>query len=136
MSVEETDKLELTRLRSAVQGTLTAIMMVDRDLVVTYVNGATQKLLAEHSEDFAAAFPGFDADEIVGTCIDVFHKNPKHQRKMLADASNLPHSVDIHVGDLTFNINVTAQHDDDGEYIGNTLEWYDVTADRASEEQS
>ncbi|MGE0482991.1 MAG: methyl-accepting chemotaxis protein [Gammaproteobacteria bacterium] len=127
------EKLELTRLRSAMNSTLTAIMMVDRDLVVTYANGATRDLLARHADALGTVFRGFDADKIIGSCIDMFHKNPAHQRKLLADPSNLPFSTDIHIAHLTFNINVTAQIDDHGEFIGCTLEWYDVTEQRAKE---
>ncbi|WP_374962144.1 methyl-accepting chemotaxis protein [Spongiibacter tropicus] len=126
---------EIARWRTAVGGAMTAIMMVDRDLVVTYVNDATRELLSRHGDALASVYPGFDVENIIGTCIDVFHKNPAHQRGMLADPANLPHSADIHVGELIFNINVTAQIDDKGNYIGNTLEWLDVTEERAHEVQ-
>jgi methyl-accepting chemotaxis protein len=124
---------EVARLQTAVGSAMTAIMMVDRDLVVTYVNESTKTLLGRHRHAMAAVYPGFDVDNIVGTCIDIFHKNPAHQRGMLSDPSNLPHSVDINVGNLIFNINVTAQVDTRGAYIGNTLEWLDVTEQRAKE---
>lgn len=124
---------ELARWRTAVGGAMTAIMMVDRDLVVTYANEATQNLLKKHEADLQSIYPGFDADAIVGTCIDFFHAKPEHQRGLLADPANLPHSADIQVGPLTFNINVTAQVDDQGQYIGNTLEWLDVTEQRKHE---
>jgi methyl-accepting chemotaxis protein len=124
---------EVARLQTAVGSAMTAIMMVDRDLIVTYVNESTSTLLGRHRDALAAVYPGFDVDNIVGTCIDIFHKNPAHQRGMLSDPSNLPHSVDINVGHLIFNINVTAQVDKVGNYIGNTLEWLDVTVQRAKE---
>ena len=124
---------EVARLQTAVGSAMTAIMMVDRDLTVTYVNESTKSLLGRHLHAMAAVYPGFDVDNIVGTCIDIFHKNPAHQRGMLSDPSNLPHSVDINVGKLIFNINVTAQVDTHGTYIGNTLEWLDVTEQRAKE---
>jgi len=127
---------ELSRLRSAVAGTMTAIMMIDRDLKVTYVNKATEDLLQKHQDALRTLCPEFVATEIIGTNIDVFHKNPAHQRKLLSNPANLPHSVDIQVGPLTFNINVTSQIDDSGEYIGNTLEWYDVTEQRILDAQN
>lgn len=130
-SVENNE--ELLRLRSTVAGAMTPIMMVDRDLTITYVNDATQNLLRGAADELASVYPGFNVENIVGTNIDIFHKHPEHQRKMLADPRNLPHSADIKVGPLTFNINVTAQLDDKGEYVGNTLEWHDVTDLRAKE---
>ncbi|MFZ5594258.1 MAG: methyl-accepting chemotaxis protein [Pseudomonadota bacterium] len=66
----------------------------------------------------------------------MFHKNPSHQRKLLSDPANLPYSTDIKVGPLIFRINVTAIHDVVGGYIGNCLEWHDVTDVRQKEEKN
>jgi methyl-accepting chemotaxis protein len=124
---------QLVRLQAAVDNTRTAIMMIDRDLVITYVNRATQELMRAHEAQFRTLYAGFRADALVGTCIDLFHKKPEHQRRLLADPRNLPHAADIRVGDLIFRINVSAVIDRGGAYIGNTLEWDDVTAARARE---
>ncbi len=124
---------DVARLEGAVQGAITAMMMIDRDLVVTSVNQATINLLSMHQDTLREAFPGFDANKLMGTCIDVFHKNPAHQRKLLSDPSNLPHSADINIGPLTINLNVTAIYDADRNYVGNNLEWSDVTEQRAKE---
>ncbi len=45
---------EIARWRTAVGGAMTAIMMVDRDLVVTYVNDATRELLSRHGDALAS----------------------------------------------------------------------------------
>jgi len=124
---------ELTRMKSAVDGALTAIMMIDRNLTITYVNDSTMKILKQHEDTLRSLYPGFSADRIVGTCIDMFHKNPTHQRQILSNPANLPYSTDIKVGPLTFRINVTAQLDALGNYSGNTLEWSDVTVLRQKE---
>ncbi len=126
---------EIARLQGTVDGAMTAIMMIDRDFNITYVNDATRKLLGGHEAILKAVYPGFSVENIVGSNIDAFHKNPSHQRQLLADPRNLPYSTDIHVGPLTFNLNVTAVHDAHGEYVGNALEWSDVTEMRAKEEE-
>ncbi len=118
---------EAARLHSAVDGSVTAMMHVDQDLVITYVNPASIKLFQNHVEVFKQEFPGFDIDNLVGTCIDIFHKNPEHQRKILADPSNLPYQAKIKVGDLTIQLNISAMLDADGNHIGSCLEWSDVT---------
>jgi len=124
---------DLIKMKSAVDGALTAIMMIDRNLTITYVNQSTLKILKEHEDTLRSLYSGFSADNIVGTCIDMFHKNPAHQRQILSNPANLPYSTDIQVGPLTFRINVTAQVDQMGNYTGNTLEWSDVTELRAKE---
>ena len=124
---------EAARLQKAMDGAQTAIMTIDRDLNITYVNDATRKLLAENEETLRALYPGFSADRIVGSNIDQFHRNPAHQRQLLADPRNLPYETDIQVGPLTFRIRVSAIHDLDGNYVGSTMEWSDVTARRKAE---
>ncbi len=124
---------QASRLQRAVDGAQTAMMMIDRDLVITYANDSTLALMKTHGEVLQSLYAGFDADKLVGTCIDIFHKNPSHQRKILSDPGNLPFETDISVGPLTFHILASAIYDLKGEYVGCTLEWSDVTELRASE---
>jgi len=122
------------QLQGAIDQSGTANIMIDRDFNITYANAATLALLKEHERTFAENWPGFKADPevIIGTNIDSFHKNPSHQRKLLDDPNNLPYKTDIQIKHLTFELNVTAILDSTGEYMGNALEWQDVTATRAN----
>jgi methyl-accepting chemotaxis protein len=107
-----------------------AVMTVNRDFIVTDVNPATVALLTRYRADFNAVWPNFEPSRIIGMCIDAFHRNPSHQRRMLADESRLPFTTDISVGQLKFALRVTASHSADGAYDGNILEWRDVTLER------
>jgi methyl-accepting chemotaxis protein len=107
-----------------------ALMMVDRDFIVTYVNEPTRELLKKNEAAFRRLWPNFEADKIVGTCIDSFHKNPDHQRKLLADPSKLPIRTEITIGDLKIALLVNGAFDGKGNHVGNVLEWRDVTAER------
>ncbi len=121
------------RLQRAVDGAQVAMMTIDRDLVINYVNRETQELMLRNGEALRSLYPGFDPEKLVGTCIDIFHRNPAHQRKLLSDPANLPFETDIQVGALVFHIRVNAIHDLKGAYVGNTLEWSDVTELRRGE---
>ncbi|MES1183602.1 MAG: methyl-accepting chemotaxis protein [Myxococcales bacterium] len=114
--------------RAVLDGAATAIMLIDRNLTITYANRATFALLRANEGELKVAFPGFSVDALIGTCIDVFHKRPEHQRKLLADAGNLPHRAEIRVGRLVLEINVTAVRNTAGEHVGCAMEWSDVTA--------
>ena len=107
-----------------------AMMIVDRDFIVTDVNRETQDLLAKNAAAFKEVWPTFDPAKIVGTCIDQFHKDPAHQRKLLSDPGVLPYKTDITVGDLKFALNVGGIFDPNGAYVGNILEWADVSEAR------
>jgi methyl-accepting chemotaxis protein len=108
-----------------------AVMFVDTELRVVHVNETTRHLLRQHRDHFRTLWPEFDPDRIVGVCIDVFHKNPAHQRRLLADPSRLPHRAEIQVGPLTFSLHVHATRDRRGRMDGAMLEWADVTELRA-----
>ncbi|MGE0045884.1 MAG: methyl-accepting chemotaxis protein, partial [Hyphomonadaceae bacterium] len=117
---------------AAFSGASVAMMMVDRDLKVMYVNDATKKLFTENAAAFRANWPSFNPDAIVGTCIDMFHTNPAHQRALLNDPSRLPYKTDITIGDLKFALNVSGVFDENRAYVGNVLEWENVTQARSN----
>ncbi|NVD08637.1 PAS domain-containing protein [Vibrio sp. JPW-9-11-11] len=128
---------ELSRLQAAIDQTQTAMVMIDRDFFITYINQETLQLFSKHEATLRSVWSGFTASEewLMGRCIDEFHRNPAHQRALLADPGNLPYSTDIQIQDLKIELNVAAIHDGKGNYIGNTLEWRDVTQERAKEEE-
>ncbi|HET8939984.1 MAG TPA: methyl-accepting chemotaxis protein [Polyangiales bacterium] len=126
---------EVARLQSALSNVTTPIMMIDRDLVVSYVNEAMRKLLSQRESELRKTLPRFDAAAIVGMCIDDFHEQPEHQRRLLGDPANLPHSADLQVGGLIFAITMSAINDAQGKYIGSTLEWEDITEQRDAQQQ-
>ena len=107
-----------------------AIMMVDRDFIVTYVNEPTRDLLKKNETAFRAIWPTFSADKIIGMCIDTFHKNPSHQRQLLSDPTRLPIRTEITIGHLKVALLVNGAFDAKGNHVGNILEWRDVTAER------
>ncbi|MEZ6092673.1 MAG: hypothetical protein R3C03_00320 [Pirellulaceae bacterium] len=95
----------------AVMQALTATMMVDKDFMVTYQNQASVKLLTKYAALFRSIWPTFDPNAMIGLCIDQFHKDPSHQRRLLADKNNLPYTTDIRVKDVSFQLNVMGQFD-------------------------
>ena len=83
------------------------VMLCDlKDMTITYANKASVEALKEIQH--ALSVP---ADKIVGSCIDVFHKNPAHQRAILADPKNLPYKAKISVGGEWLDLLVTALYD-------------------------
>ena len=128
-------KVEEFRYHRTVDNVTTAVMMVDRDFIVTYVNEATRQLLTKNAAEFRKVWPNFDNQHIVGSCIDIFHKNPSYQRRLLSDPKNVPHHADISVGPLKFSLSVNGTFDLEGNYTGNVLEWANVTELRVAQGQ-
>jgi methyl-accepting chemotaxis protein len=99
------------------------VMMADKDtLEITYINQTSVNTL----KPLAHLLP-HPPEELKGKCIDIFHKNPSHQRALLADPANLPHRAKIKLGDETLNLEVSALMSPDGEYIGPMLSWAVIT---------
>ena len=118
---------------AAFKNTAIPMMSVDRDLEITTLNNASHKLLEDNIDLFRTIHEEMDPDNMIGANIDLFHKHPENQRRLLSSPENLPYMTDISVGDFKFELKVGAIFDDDGDYIGNTLEWNDVTQARLNE---
>ncbi|MBC8239680.1 MAG: PAS domain-containing protein [Alphaproteobacteria bacterium] len=99
------------------------VMLADRETFeITYINQTSIKTLTPLNHLLPVP-----ADKLLGACIDIFHKHPEHQRRMLADPSNLPHRALIKLGEETLELNVAALNDTDGSYMGPMLTWNLVT---------
>lgn len=125
-----TEEKKKALVKSAMDNSATNVLMCDRNLIVTYINKAAQDKLKNLELEIRKVLPSFNADTIVGTCIDGFHKIPSHQRNILENPKNFPHKADIQLGPLQLELNVGAIISDKGEYLGNSLEWSDVTEKR------
>lgn len=66
-------------------------------------------------------------DNLVGQKIDIFHKNPAHQLKIIGDKRNLPHKAKIHLGPETLDLLVSPISDSTGKYIGPMVTWAVIT---------
>jgi PAS domain S-box-containing protein len=82
------------------------IMIADDKLNIRYMNTATKQLLKEAEGDLKKELPRFDFDKLIGSNIDIFHKDPGHQRNMLSSLKN-QHKATIWVGHRAFDLIVT-----------------------------
>ncbi len=100
-----------------------AVMLADPVTgIITYANSTSVTLLT----GLEAHIP-IKASALVGTCVDVFHRNPAHQRAILSDPSRLPWRAKVKVGGETMDLRISAVHDIRGGYIGPMLAWSLIT---------
>ncbi|MDR3515533.1 MAG: PAS domain-containing methyl-accepting chemotaxis protein [Azospirillaceae bacterium] len=99
-------------------------MVADENLTILYVNPSVITLLREVESDLRRELPRFDLDHLVGSNIDIFHKNPSHQRNLLG-ALTKPHSATIKVAGHQFDLLVTPLTEADRR-IGFVVEWADA----------
>jgi methyl-accepting chemotaxis protein len=101
---------------------LNIMLMTPHDFKITYVN----KQSIETLRPLQHLLP-VPVDKLVGETVDIFHKNPSHQRRILGDAANLPHRAQIKLGDHALDLRVAPLRDAKGNYIGAMLSWAVVT---------
>lgn len=116
-------EIENDRLSRVVDAAPFNVMVCDpNDLTINYVNKRTIETL----RGLQHLLP-IPADKLLGQCIDVFHKNPAHQRRLLADPNNLPHRAIIKLGDEALDLRVQALRNSQNHYDAAMLTWTVVT---------
>jgi methyl-accepting chemotaxis protein len=78
--------------------------------------------------------PRFDRNAVIGSNVDIFHKNPAHQRKILETLTGTVETR-IAIGGKKFYLVVTAVTDKDGNRTGTVVEWRDETEQKAIESE-
>jgi methyl-accepting chemotaxis protein len=110
------------RFESMLENAPTNVMFADRDFVIQYMNPASLETLRKLEEHLPVK-----ADDIVGSSLDIFHKNPSYQRGILASEENLPRPANINVGPEVLDLLVSPIRDKDGHYIGAMATWEVIT---------
>ncbi|HVT34314.1 MAG TPA: methyl-accepting chemotaxis protein, partial [Nevskiaceae bacterium] len=114
------------RIRAGVEKIATNLMVADVDLTITYANPSVLAMLRAAQSDIRRDLPHFDADRVLGANIDIFHKHPEHQRRMLSTLDHA-HNARIKVGGRTFALNLSPIRDAAGKPDGFIVEWKDMT---------
>ena len=98
------------------------VMVADRDFRIVYLNPASEETL----RDLQHLLP-CRVEDIVGESIDIFHRQPENQRRLLSNPKNLPHRAEIQLGPEILELNLSALHDADGIYSGVMVNWDRIT---------
>jgi methyl-accepting chemotaxis protein len=98
------------------------VMIAGPDLVIRYVNRQSMATL----RGIRHLLP-VEPEQVVGSSVDIFHRNPAHQRRVLGgDSAGFPHRATIQLGDQYLDLNVamagTQEH-----LLGFVVAWSVVT---------
>ncbi|MEH6476531.1 MAG: methyl-accepting chemotaxis protein, partial [Sneathiella sp.] len=117
---------ENLRIKSALDSCRTNVMVADADYNIVYSNETMMEMLKGNEADLKTDLPNFAADKVIGSNIDIFHKNPAHQRNILDNQSQTVETA-LLVGGRNFDLVVSPIIDQTGTRIGTVVEWEDVT---------
>ncbi|MFT6633695.1 MAG: methyl-accepting chemotaxis protein [Bacteriovoracaceae bacterium] len=130
-----TEKLKLeedmARTKQMVDLSPMNTMMADLDGNLLYMNDSSMKTLKTLEQYLPSP-----VDQLVGQSIDIFHKNPSHQRNIIGAAKNLPHRAIIQLGPEKLDLLVSPVSSATGEYIGPMVTWEIVTEKIRLEEET
>ena len=120
------------RVRAALDVVKSNVMVADHNYNIMYMNTTLQDMMREAEAELRKVLPHFDAGKLLGASMDVFHKNPAHQRKLL-DTLAGAHESHITVGTQKFHLVATPVIDQHGKRAGTVVEWRNETAEKAIE---
>jgi len=116
---------ENARVKSALDHVTSNVMVADSDNVIVYANESVLSLLRDAEADLRERLPDFDAKTIVGSNMDIFHRNPAHQHNVLASLEST-HESRIQISDQHYKLKSTPLKDESGNRVGTVVEWIDL----------
>ncbi len=125
---------QLSHLQGTLDNTSTNVMIADNDRKIIYMNKAVESMLRRVETDLKQALPHFAVDRVIGSNIDIFHKNPAHQMHLLANLTQT-YTANIQVGKLHFRLIANPIFAANGQRAGSVVEWLDRTLEVAVENE-
>ncbi|WP_126976384.1 methyl-accepting chemotaxis protein [Frigidibacter oleivorans] len=118
----------------ALESVSTPLMIADADYVIRYANEAAYQMFEAVEDAIRSELPHFTARQVVGRSVDLFHKDPAHQRRIL-DGLSRPHDGRFTVGGRTIDFKATPMSHVEGEMVAILVELRDVTQSLHSRRQ-
>jgi methyl-accepting chemotaxis protein len=125
---------ELSRILGALDTTNTNVMIADNDRKIIYLNKTVESMLRSVEADLKQELPHFSVDKVLGSNMDIFHKNPAHQINLLSSLTKT-YIANIKVGKLHFRLITNPIFSKNGDRIGTVVEWLDRTTEVAVENE-
>ena len=134
MSKAAQQAIENIRIRSALDNVSTSVMIADAQGKIIYTNRSITDMMQRAESDIRRELQNFDARSMLGSSFDAFHKNPSHQRDLLANLRST-HRAQVKVGGHTFALAASPVFSAAGTRLGTAVEWRDRTVEVQIEEE-
>jgi methyl-accepting chemotaxis protein len=112
--------------RSAMDEIQANIFIADTSMTLVYANAIAMGSLRLLANEIQSIFQ-VDVENIVGTSIHRFHKDPKKVESILRNPRALPHKAEFSFGTITLETRINSFHTPDGQVAGYVVVWDDVT---------
>ncbi|MFT7672945.1 MAG: methyl-accepting chemotaxis protein [Gammaproteobacteria bacterium] len=127
-SIEQDRKVanENSRVKQALDNVSTNVMVADADNNIIYLNDAVSGMFRNVESDIQKDLPTFSAANLMGSNIDIFHKNPAHQQQLVKNLKSAHHAEFI-IGGRTMKFTANPIINGQSERLGTVVEWVDRT---------
>ena len=122
------------RLQTALDCVRSNVMVADQDYNIIFMNQSVNAMFADAEEQLRETLPDFDANNLIGKNMDIFHKDYTHQRRLM-DGLTGTHQSDVEVNGLHLRIVATPVINKDGGRVGMAVEWANRTDEVAVERE-
>ncbi|MYM53769.1 methyl-accepting chemotaxis protein [Thalassovita mangrovi] len=125
---QDNDDLSEQSIYTAYEYLSCPIMVCDKDLVIRYVNSEGYNMFERLEQDIQSDLPHFEARNIVGQTIDVFHKNPAYQRDIISRLTS-SHDGNFKIGQTYLGFHAIAKFEEGGALDAIVVQWRDRTSE-------
>ncbi|MDQ6974663.1 MAG: PAS domain-containing protein, partial [Mariprofundaceae bacterium] len=126
---------ESMRIKQSLDVASSNVMIADADYRVIYMNESMKNMMTANAQAFKEVLPNFDVNALIGAKIDIFHKEPAHQRRLLDALKTSFTSDDLNINGRWIRITATPVFNHNGERIAITTEWEDRTSQLQIEDE-
>jgi methyl-accepting chemotaxis protein len=116
------------RIKIGLDSVTTSVTVADQHRNIIYFNKAAESLLRKAEADIRKELPNFNVNNLMGANIDIFHKNPAHQKKLLEELRQRI-SAKINIGGHSLVVTANPVINERGDYLGSVAEWQDRTVE-------
>lgn len=126
--VNETEIMAGTsmRLKTALDNVSSNVMVADVHGEIIYMNDAVLAMMKNAEADIQSELENFNAEQLIGSNIDAYHKEPTIQKNLLEKLSGT-HTTEILIGGRSFTLSANPVVTDTGQRLGTVVEWLDIT---------
>ncbi len=125
---------ENLRIKVALDNVTTNVMVANNDRDIIYMNKSVVVMMSNAESDIRKDLLNFSVAKLIGSNIDGFHKNPAHQKNLLATFTSA-YKAQVLLGGRTFALMANPVLNDKGERLGSVVEWNDRTLEVAIEKE-
>jgi methyl-accepting chemotaxis protein len=126
------EKVVNFRIKTALDNIASNVMMTDENHNITYLNKAMAGMAHDAEADLRKGLPQFEASKLLGSNMDMFHRDPAQQRGILEKLTTT-HEEHVAIGPRKYQRITTPVLDKNGTRLGYLVDWKDETAEKAIE---